>query len=96
MAKKKSTWEKVLTDSWVSNSRTLSEEDAEKEVVRIEFEIKQILHDKENNEELKAAKEVVKDLNAGFSSALKYEKAKIEFMLEHIENIRVKNKTKVQ
>jgi len=96
MAKKKSNWEKVLTDSWVSNSRTLTEEDAEKEVVRIEFEIKQILHDKDNNEELKAAKEVVKDLNAGFSSALKYEKAKIEFILEHIENIRVKSKAKVQ
>jgi hypothetical protein len=96
MAKKKTNWEKVLTDSWVSNSRTLTEEDAEKQIVGIEFEIKQILHDKEENEELKAAKEIVKDLNAGFSSALKYEKAKIEFLLEHIENIRVKAKTKVQ
>jgi hypothetical protein len=95
-AKKKTSWEKVLTESWVANRKVLSEEEAEKEVVSIEFEIKNLLHEKENNEELKAAKEVVKDLNSGFSSALKYEKAKIEFLLEHIENIRVRNKTKVQ
>jgi hypothetical protein len=96
MAKKKNSWDKVLTESWVANSRTLTEEDAEKQIVGIEFEIKQILHDKEENQELKAAKEILKDLNAGFSCALKYEKAKIEFLLEHIENIRVKTKTKVQ
>lgn len=96
MAKKKSNWEKVLTESWVANRKVLSEEESEKEIVGIEFEIKQILHEKENNQELKAAKEVLKDLNSGFSSALKYEKAKIEFLLEHIENIRVRNKTKVQ
>lgn len=94
MAKKKSNWEKVLTESWVANSKTLSEDDAEKEVVNIEFCIKQILDEKENNDELKAAKEILKDLNAGFNCAIKYEKAKIEFLLEHIENIRVK--TKVQ
>jgi hypothetical protein len=96
MSKKKSNWEKVLTESWVANRKALSEEEAEKEVVGIEFEMKNILHEKENNQELNAAKEILKDLNSGFSSALKYEKAKIEFLLEHIENIRVRNKTKVQ
>lgn len=96
MAKKKSNWEKTLTESWVANRKVLSEEDAEKEIVNIEFQIKQLLSEKDSNEELRAAKEILKDLNAGFSSALKYEKAKIEFLLEHIENIRVLTKTKVQ
>ncbi len=89
-------WEKVLTESWVSNNRDLSESEAEKVLITSEFEIKQLLHDKENHEQLKAAKEIVKDLNAGFSSGVKYEKAKIEFLLEQIENIRIANKHKEQ
>lgn len=96
MAKKKTNWEKVLTESYVSNRRNLTEEEAEKELVQAEFEIKNILHEKEANEQLQAAKEIVKDLVSGFGSAVKYEKAKIEFLLEQIENVRVANKAKVQ
>ena len=97
MAKKKKTnWEKVLTESYVSNRKNLTEEDAEKELVQAEFEIKNILHEKDNNQQLQAAKEIVKDLVSGFGSAVKYEKAKIEFLLEQIENIRGTNKNKVQ
>jgi hypothetical protein len=96
MAKKKTNWEKVLTESWVSNRRSLTEEEAEKELVQAEFEIKQIVHEQKNNQQLQAAKEVVKDLNSGFGSAVKYEKAKIEFLLEHIENVRIANKAKVE
>lgn len=96
MSKKKTNWEKVLTESWVSNRRNLTEEEAEKELVQAEFEIKQIVHEQKNNQQLQAAKEVVKDLNSGFSSAVKYEKAKIEFLLEHIENVRIVNKAKVE
>ena len=95
MAKKKTVWEKVLTESWVSNRKNLSEQEAEKELVTAEFEIKQLLHDKESNAQLQAAKEIVKDLGSGFSSAVKYEKAKIEFLLEHIENTRIAVKNKV-
>jgi hypothetical protein len=82
-------WEKVLTESWVNNSREFTEEEAEKALIQAEFEIKQCVYDREHHEQLQAAKEIVKDLNAGFSSAIKYEKAKIEFLLEHIENVRL-------
>lgn len=92
----KTNWEKVLTESWVNNNRNLSEAEAEKALINAEFEIKELLHEKENHEQLKAAREIVKDLNAGFSSGIKYEKAKIEFLLEQIENIRVANKNKEQ
>lgn len=94
--KKKTNWEKVLTESYVSNRKNLTEEDAEKELVQAEFEIKNILHERDNNQQLQAAKEIVKDLVSGFGSAVKYEKAKIEFLLEQIENIRATNKNKVQ
>ena len=89
---KKTNWEKVLTESWVNNNRGLSEADAEKNLVNAEFDIKQMIYERENHEQLNAAKEIVKDLNSGFSSAIKYEKAKIEFLLEQIEGIRSTNK----
>lgn len=86
---KKTNWEKVLTESYVSSKVDISEGDAEKELITAEFAIKQLLHEKESDEQLTAAKEIVKDLNAGYSSAVKYEKAKIEFLLEKIENLRI-------
>lgn len=78
-------WEKVLTESWVAQNKGLSEEEAKSQLIDSEFEIKAALAEKEGHEQLQAAKEIVKDLNAGFSSAIKYEKAKIEFLLEEIE-----------
>lgn len=92
----KTNWEKVLTESWVANNRDLSESEAEKSLITSEFEIKQLVYEKENHEQLQAAREIVKDLNAGFSSGVKYEKAKIEFLLEQIENIRITKQNKEQ
>lgn len=89
---KKTNWEKVLTESYVASKVDISETDAEKELITAEFAIKQLLHEKENDQQLTAAKEIVKDLNAGYSSAMKYEKAKIEFLLEKIENLRIAKK----
>lgn len=83
MAKVK--WEKVLTETWVNQHKGLSEEEAKAKLIESEFEIRAALEEKENHTELQNAKEIVKDLNAGFSSAIKYEKAKIEFLLEQIE-----------
>ena len=83
MAKVK--WEKILTESWVSQNKSISEEEAKSRLIESEFEIRAALEEKDNHEQLQAAKEIVKDLNAGFSSAIKYEKAKIEFLLEQIE-----------
>ena len=87
MAKNK--WEKTLTESYVASKADISETEAEKELISAEFAIKELMAEKENDTQLTAAKEIVKDLNAGYSSAAKYEKAKIEFLLEKIENIRI-------
>lgn len=81
-------WKKVLTESWVSQNKSLSEEEAKSKLIESEFEIRAALEEKEGHEQLNAAREIVKDLNAGFSSAVKYEKAKIEFLLEQIESRR--------
>lgn len=85
---KKTKWEKVLTESYVASKLDITESEAEKELITSEFAIKQLTHEKEEDQQLTAAKEIVKDLNAGYSSAAKYEKAKIEFLLERIEGLR--------
>jgi len=89
---KKTKWEKVLTESYVASKTDITEAEAEKELITSEFAIKQLLHEKEEDQQLTAAKEIVKDLNAGYSSAAKYEKAKIEFLLEKIESLRYTKK----
>lgn len=89
---KKTNWEKVLTESYVASKIGISETDAEKELITAEFAVKEILNEKEGDNQLSAAKEIVKDLNAGYSSAIKYEKAKIEFLLEKIEDLRLAKK----
>ena len=66
----------------------MTEDDAKTKLIESEFEIKAALNERDEHEQLQAAKELVKDLNAGFSSAVKYEKAKIEFLLEQIESRR--------
>ncbi len=89
----KNKWEKVLTESYVASKADITEAEAEKELITAEFAIKQLFYEKEQDQQLTAAKEIVKDLNAGYSSAAKYEKAKIEFLLEKIESIRYAKKT---
>lgn len=81
-------WEKLLSDTFVSNNLNLSEDEAKSAIIDSQFQIKSLLSDKEEDDQLNAAKEIVKDLNAGYSSALAHEKAKIEFLLEIIEKRR--------
>jgi len=86
---KSNKWEKVLTESYVASKADITESEAEKELISSEFAVKELMYEKEQDQQLTAAKEIVKDLNAGYSSAAKYEKAKIEFLLEKIENLRI-------
>lgn len=83
-------WEKLLSDTFVSNNLNLSEDEAKTKLIDSQFQIKGLVTDREEDEQLSAAKEIVKDLNAGYSSAIAHEKAKIEFLLEVIEKRRLK------
>jgi len=86
MSQKK--WEKLLSETFVSNNLNLSEEEAKSKLIDAQFEIKGIFAEKEEDAQLNAAKEIVKDLNAGYNSVMAVEKAKIEFLLEVIEKRR--------
>jgi hypothetical protein len=81
-------WEKVLSDTFVSNNLNLSEAEAEKALIDSQFQIKNLMTEREDDQQLNAAKEIAKDLNAGYSTVITMEKAKIEFLLEVIEKRR--------
>ena len=88
MSKEKN-WEKVLSETYVSENLSLSEDEAKNKLIEAQFALKQISQEKEDHTELNAAKEIVKDLNAGYSAATKHERAKVEFLLEVIEKKRM-------
>ncbi|CAB4124746.1 hypothetical protein UFOVP53_27 [uncultured Caudovirales phage] len=87
MSKEKK-WEKILSDTYVSTNLSLSEEEATAKLVEAQFAIKQINQEKEDDTQLASAREIVKELGAGYSAASKHEKAKVEFLLEVIEGRR--------
>lgn len=87
MSKEKK-WEKILSDTYVSTNLSISEEEATAKLVEAQFAIKQINQEKEDDTQLASAREIVKELGAGYSAASKHEKAKVEFLLEVIEGRR--------
>lgn len=77
----------VLSKSFVENHETISEDEAADGIVKAEMTIKELEDTRAADEKLAAAKQIAKDLNAGYSNAIKYEKAKIKFLLEKIQEI---------
>jgi hypothetical protein len=78
---------KVLSKSFVDNHETINEDSAGELVVSAELKIKEIEEERAADERLMAAKQIVKDLNGAYTSAIRYERAKIQFLLEKIQEI---------
>ena len=78
---------KTLSKSFVDNNENVSEDEANALIIKSLQTIRQLEKEREENEQLRAAKQIVKDMNSGFSNAIKYEKAKISFLLEKINEI---------
>jgi len=77
----------VLSQTFIENNSELNEDQASEFVIKSELKIKGLEEERAADDKLNAAKQIVKDLNAGYSSAIKYERAKISFLLEKIEEI---------
>lgn len=77
----------ILSKAFVENHANISEDEAEHLIAKAEQKIKAIKEEQANDEKLLAAKQIVKDLNSGYSSVLKMERAKIDFLLGKIEEI---------
>jgi len=76
-----------LSQSFVDNHENVSEDVAAELVVKATKKIREIKQERTADEKLMAAKQITKDLNAAYASAIKYEEAKIQFLLEKIESI---------
>jgi len=79
---------KVLSKSFVDNHEDVSEDVAADLIVAAEQKIREIKEEKKADEKLTAAQQIAKDLNSAYNSAIKYERAKIDFLVEKIEEIK--------
>jgi len=78
---------KVLSQVFIDNHSDLNEDQVASYIVESALKIKLLEDERSNDDKLNAAKQITKDMNAGYSSAIKYERAKIAFLLERIEEI---------
>ena len=78
---------KVLSKSFVDNHENVNEDVASELIIRAEQKIREIKEERTADEKLAQAKQIVKDLNSAYTSAIKYEQAKIDFLLEKITEI---------
>ena len=78
---------KILSQSFLDNHDEVNEDDAAHLIVKAEQEIKGLIEEKASDDNLNAARLVVKELSDGYNSAIKYEQAKIQFLLAKIEEI---------
>ena len=87
MAVSKGKAKKILSKSFVENHADINHDDAADLIVAAEMKIKHLLEEKAGDEKLTAAKQIAKDLNGAYNSTIQYEKAKISFLLDKIEEI---------
>ena len=77
---------KILSETFVEDCADLTKERMHELVVEAEMKIKDLKDEKANDDTLNGAKAVVKDLSAGYNSAIKYETAKIQFLIDKIQD----------
>ena len=77
----------VLTKSFQENHENINDDEAKDLMAKSLGKIKALREERDANERLVAAKSIVKDLTSGYNSTIKYEEAKIAFLLEKVEEI---------
>lgn len=77
----------VLSKAFVENHTSIAQDEAEHLIARAEQKIKALKEEQLNDEKLQAAQQIVKDLKSGYSSVVKLERAKIDFLLGKIQEI---------
>lgn len=78
---------KILGSTFVDDHQSINEDEAAHLVVKANQKIKELQEEMENHEELQAAIQIVKDFKSSYSSATKFEQAKIHYLLERIKEI---------
>jgi hypothetical protein len=78
---------KILGATYVEDHSEINEDKAAELIVKAEQNIKALEEEKAADEQLNAAIQVKKDLESGYNNAVKYERAKISYLLSKIEEI---------
>jgi hypothetical protein len=85
MAKKRGS--SKLSQAFTDSHHEISEDAAEHLIAEAFKKIREIKREQVQDERLTAAQSIVKDLKAGYTSAISYEKAKIDYLMDRIEEI---------
>lgn len=78
---------KILSKTFLEDNENINEDEAAGLIVKAEQTIKALSEEQQADEHLNAAKQVVKDMSSGYNNAIKYEQAKIQYLLAKIEEI---------
>lgn len=78
---------KVLSKSFMENNKNVDLDTARELLVEATLKIREIKEEQAADVNVQAAKAVLKDLNGAYSAAKKYEKAKIDFLLDRINEL---------
>lgn len=73
--------------TFVDNHEDVSEDVAASLIVKAEQKIDEIEALRSADDKLATARQIVKDLNGAYTATVKYERAKIRFLLEKINEI---------
>lgn len=88
MALDKGTAKSVLSKTFVEDNDEVNEDEALGKIFNSLARIKDMEDTRAADDRLNAAKQVVKDLNEGYTSVIKNEKAKISFLRDKVSEIR--------
>ena len=78
---------KVLSKSFVDNHENVNQDVASDLIVKATQKIREIKEERAADGKLEQARQIVKDLNSAYTAAIKCEQAKIDFLLEKIQEI---------
>lgn len=78
---------KILSESFLKDNEDINEDKAMELIVKAEMQIKDLEEQRDADDQLNAAKQITKDLSSGYSSAMRYEKAKIQYLIARIREI---------
>lgn len=78
---------KVLSKSFVDNHEDVNADVASDLIVKANKKIREIKEERAADGKLEQARQIVKDLNSAYTATIKYEQAKIDFLLEKLAEI---------
>jgi hypothetical protein len=71
---------------YVEECAAKTEEDLRADIIEAEARIREVVSEREKDEKLNGAKELVKDLSSGYNDAVKAQRAKIAYALHVLDD----------